>query len=242
MAILVLFAFLWLVISFFTAAALAQPTYVGSAKCESCHKGIYDTWKDTLHNKSQQELSPANDAVVVDWRGIVKLPAWQGQEVSIKLNKTPEGGITPPWFVQEIRRWKKRMRSWEPMAVGVEATLPGEGGKQSLHPAQSMESGHRPMVPYNLQNWYDQDCGIQEPNPANSFEAKCAGCHNKTASSAEAGEIHTHDFDIIKPSLSFAMFKKDPKMVIPIPATAATRNGRKRRKGMKRGQSLRSEI
>jgi hypothetical protein len=30
----------------------AQATYVGSAKCESCHKEIYDTWKDTLHNKS----------------------------------------------------------------------------------------------------------------------------------------------------------------------------------------------
>jgi hypothetical protein len=37
----------------------------------------------------------------------------------------------------------------------------------------------------------------------------------KTASSAEAGDIHNHDFRIIKPSESLAMFKKDPKMVVP---------------------------
>ena len=37
----------------------------------------------------------------------------------------------------------------------------------------------------------------------------------KTAGSAEAGDIHTHDFDIIKPSASLVMFKKDPKAVIP---------------------------
>jgi len=76
---------------FLSPVALAQSSFVGSAKCESCHKEVYDTWKDTLHNKSQQELSPTNDSVVMDWKGVVKLPAWQDQEVSIKLNKTPEG-------------------------------------------------------------------------------------------------------------------------------------------------------
>jgi len=37
----------------------------------------------------------------------------------------------------------------------------------------------------------------------------------KTAASAEAGDIHTHDFKIIKPQLSLEMFKKDPKNVAP---------------------------
>ncbi len=45
---------------------LAQPTYVGSKKCMSCHASIYNMWKDTLHNKSQQIQSRTNDTLVVD--------------------------------------------------------------------------------------------------------------------------------------------------------------------------------
>jgi hypothetical protein len=37
----------------------------------------------------------------------------------------------------------------------------------------------------------------------------------KTAASAEAGDIHNHDFRIIKPRLSLEMFEKDPKNVLP---------------------------
>jgi hypothetical protein len=37
----------------------------------------------------------------------------------------------------------------------------------------------------------------------------------KTAASAEAGDIHAHDFKVIKPQLSLEMFKKDPKNVVP---------------------------
>ncbi len=37
----------------------------------------------------------------------------------------------------------------------------------------------------------------------------------KTASSAEAGDIHSHDFRIIKPHLSLEMFRKDPKNNLP---------------------------
>jgi hypothetical protein len=68
---------------------IAQGNYVGSGKCGSCHKTIYETWKDTLHNKSQQVLSPENDSVVVDWKGTIKLKAGKIPEVTIKLNKLP---------------------------------------------------------------------------------------------------------------------------------------------------------
>lgn len=37
----------------------------------------------------------------------------------------------------------------------------------------------------------------------------------KTATSAETGDIHSHDFKIIKPHLSLEMFKKDPKNGVP---------------------------
>jgi hypothetical protein len=35
-----------------------------------------------------------------------------------------------------------------------------------------------------------------------------------TAASAEAGDIHAHDFKIIHPQVSLDMFNKDPKTVI----------------------------
>ena len=71
--------------------AIAQAGYVGSAKCVSCHKAISETWKDTLHNKSQQALSPANDTVVVDWQGVVKLKAEKIPEATVKLHKDDKG-------------------------------------------------------------------------------------------------------------------------------------------------------
>lgn len=37
----------------------------------------------------------------------------------------------------------------------------------------------------------------------------------KTASSAEAGDIHSHDFKIIRPRTSLEMYEKDPKNVLP---------------------------
>jgi hypothetical protein len=36
----------------------------------------------------------------------------------------------------------------------------------------------------------------------------------KTASSAEAGDIHSHDFRIISPTVSLQMFKRDPRNVL----------------------------
>jgi len=51
--------------------------------------------------------------------------------------------------------------------------------------------------------------------PETKGTGRCSSCHMvKTALSAEAGDIHTHDFDIIKPVVSLEMFKKDPKAPI----------------------------
>ena len=46
--------------------------------------------------------------------------------------------------------------------------------------------------------------------------SRCSSCHMvMTASSAEAGDVHSHDFKIIKPQESYAMFKKDTRNVVP---------------------------
>ena len=33
-------------------------------------------------------------------------------------------------------------------------------------------------VPYNLQNWYNEDGSLKQPSVEKSFEMSCAGCHN----------------------------------------------------------------
>src|SRR4030042_3691217 len=70
-------------------SAMAQATYVGSKKCMSCHSSIYEMWKDTLHNKSQQILSRTSDTLVVNWKGMIKLKAGNIPEVIIKLEEGP---------------------------------------------------------------------------------------------------------------------------------------------------------
>jgi predicted CXXCH cytochrome family protein len=53
-------------------------------------------------------------------------------------------------------------------------------------------------------------------SPEKKGTSRCSSCHMvKTASSAEAGDIHAHDFKVIKPHLSLEMFKKDPKLSVP---------------------------
>jgi predicted CXXCH cytochrome family protein len=52
--------------------------------------------------------------------------------------------------------------------------------------------------------------------PETRGTSRCSSCHMvKTAASAEAGDIHNHDFRIIRPRLSLEMFEKDPKNVVP---------------------------
>jgi hypothetical protein len=69
--------------------AMAQAKYVGSKKCMTCHSSIYEMWKDTLHNKSQQILSRTNVTLVVDWKGMLKLKAGNIPEVIVKLEDGP---------------------------------------------------------------------------------------------------------------------------------------------------------
>jgi hypothetical protein len=57
----------------------------------------------------------------------------------------------------------------------------------------------------------------------------------KTASSAEAGDIHAHDFKIIKPHLSLEMFKRDPKNVVSNSCSGCHKDWTKDEAGYERG-------
>jgi predicted CXXCH cytochrome family protein len=72
--------------------------------------------------------------------------------------------------------------------------------------------------------------------PETTGTSRCSSCHMvKTASSAEAGDIHAHDFKIIKPHLSLEMFKKDPKNVVPNSCNGCHKDWAKDEAGYDRG-------
>jgi predicted CXXCH cytochrome family protein len=167
------------ILFFIPALAIADAKYVGSGKCASCHKAIYETWKDTLHNKSQQILSPDNDSVVVDWKGTVKLKAGKIPEVSVKLNR----GVDKSYQATLV---DAKDPSKEVTYTAVR-TYGGWGWKQRYQvkignhhyilPIQWNQATSR-WVPYNLQFWYNEDGSLKQPAMDKSFEMSCAGCHN----------------------------------------------------------------
>jgi predicted CXXCH cytochrome family protein len=161
------------------SVALAEATYVGSKRCMACHSAIYDLWKDTLHNKSQQILSRTNDSLVVDWKGMIKLKTGNLPEVIVKLEEGP-GNVYQAVLVDGKDSSKE-------VTYDVVRTYGGWGWKQryqvkigNLHyilPFQWNQATSR-WVPYNLQNWYHEDGSLKQPPAEKSFEMSCAGCHN----------------------------------------------------------------
>lgn len=163
----------------FGASSAPAPEYVGSPACALCHADIHGKWKDTLHNKSQQEISVFNDPVVVHWSGVVKLKAGKIPEATIELHETPDGVHRATLI--DAKDPAKRV------TYPVTRTYGGWGWKQRYQvklgeshyilPLQWNQATSR-WVPYNLQNWYGEDGSLRVPPLNRSFEAQCAGCHN----------------------------------------------------------------
>ncbi len=153
--------------------------YVGSQKCLACHKETFESWRGTLHNKSQQILGPTNDTVVVNWHGTVKLQSGKIPTVSVKLTRGPRG--TYQATLVDAKDPSKEQ------AYTIARTYGGWGWKQRYHvkigsnyyilPIQWNQATSR-WVPYNLQNWYNEDGALKQPAVGQSFEMSCAGCHN----------------------------------------------------------------
>jgi predicted CXXCH cytochrome family protein len=152
--------------------------YVGSNNCATCHKEAYDKWKITLHNKSQQDLSPTNDPVVVEWKGILKLKGANVPEYTVKLSKR-NGEYYATLVDTETPATEATYK--------IVRTYGGWGWKQryqvkigNMHyilPIQWNQATSR-WVAYNPQWWYTEKGILKTPPARNSFELDCAGCHN----------------------------------------------------------------
>src|SRR4030042_1564634 len=79
---------------------MAQSTYIGSKKCMTCHSPIYEMWKDTLHNNSQQGLRGMGLETALpsqDWEQPLYPP------LSMEPGYLSMGSLQPPELVQG--RW-----------------------------------------------------------------------------------------------------------------------------------------
>ena len=162
----------------FAPSIVGSADYVGSEKCGMCHSEVYDKWKVSLHNKSQQELSPTNDRVVVDWKGVLKLKGGNIPEYTVKLFKK-----NGDYYATLVDTQSPTIEA----TYKVVRTYGGWGWKQryqvkigNLHyilPIQWNQSSSK-WVAFNPQWWYNENGSLKTPPPRNSFELDCAGCHN----------------------------------------------------------------
>jgi predicted CXXCH cytochrome family protein len=161
------------------SAAFSEAKYVGSAQCAPCHRMMFELWKDTLHNKSQQVLTHSNETVVTDWSGTLKVKSGKVPEVTIRLEEMPRRNYRAT--LVDAKDPSKEV------TYTVVRTYGGWGWKQQY---QVRIGGYHYLLPfqwhqassqwmsYNLQHWYSEDGSLKEPTRDNSFELNCAGCHN----------------------------------------------------------------
>jgi len=127
-------------------------TYVGVNVCKGCHPTIYDTWKETLHNKM---LRPATFGP-------------NGTVVGNFSTLTTELGISYTWGIDRILRG-------DGMVVGfgenVQRYIVQEGGDWILLPIEWF-SPRQPDNPNG--SWH----AAAAPTVRASWTASCAGCHS----------------------------------------------------------------
>jgi len=132
---------------------LTKPAvYVGSAKCQECHEGVYDGWKSTLHPHQFKEASP--NAIVGDFelkntlaaggytskmfkkdnKFFVTTKGPEGKEGTYEV-KYVLGGFWKQRYVTEFPngglhilpvQWIVKAQKWEDFR-GLEKQQPGDG-------------------------------------------------------------------------------------------------------------------
>lgn len=176
-----------------TASADQTSRFVGSGRCQECHKETYDMWKETRHTKMVQVPSPENDNMAGDWQGTLKLGSPPGQGPA-GAGGPPGASILPeatvrlkqlPGSVYQITLVDSRDSSRE-VTYTISRTLGGFWDKQrymvkigDLHyfaPVQ-WNNFEAKWGAYGLQNWYGEDGSLKEPESYRSFEMACIGCH-----------------------------------------------------------------
>jgi predicted CXXCH cytochrome family protein len=159
--------------------AVAEPKFVGSDKCMSCHKSIYQTWKESTHNRAVQAVTPSHDGIVAEWKGTVKLKSGKIPEATIKLDRGQDGSY-------RVTLVDSKDPSKE--AVYKVAFSQGAGSMKGQNYYAKIGNNYyclpinwqtaaSKFVAASLDSWYNEDGGLRQPATNKSWEMTCAGCH-----------------------------------------------------------------
>lgn len=164
---------------FLPTSALEEDKFVGSGKCLSCHKQIYETWKDSTHNRAVQEITPSRSNVIADWKGEVKVKSEKIPEATIKLSRSPEGSYLATLIdskdPSKAATYKVVMTQGAGSMKGQMYYVKIDNNYYSL--PLNWETISSKFIPSFLDSWYNEDGSLKRPSTDKSWEMTCAGCH-----------------------------------------------------------------
>jgi predicted CXXCH cytochrome family protein len=164
---------------FLSSSVLAQGKFVGSKKCLSCHKQIYETWKESTHYRAVQEVTPSHNAVIATWKGVIKVKSGNIPEATIKLDRGPDGEFLAT--LVDSKDPSKEAAYKIVMTQGA-GSMKGQMyytriGNNYYGLPLNWETISSKFVPTSMDNWYNEDGSLKQPSIDKSWEMTCAGCH-----------------------------------------------------------------
>lgn len=188
--------FLTLVLAVFLATPIAaQSEFLGSDKCMSCHEKIYDTWKQSVHNKVIREITPTDNNVIADWKGEIKVKGDKIAEATIKLSRGGDGSYLATLVdtkdpSREVTYTVSRTHGAGWIRVQVYHTRIGER-YYVLPISWDVSSAEFESTWMMIDAWYDEDGSLKQPSPDMSFDMGCAGCHYTGMEMIKEGDGYT---------------------------------------------------
>jgi len=173
-----------------SGGAVAQSEYAGSQQCMGCHERIYEAWKGSAHSNTVEVITSANDTVIADWRGEVKLKQGNIPEVTIRLARGPQGS-----YLVTLVDARDPSRSLTLTVVRTQGVGWIKG--QQYHVEIDRNYYVLPFIwapassgfkAYFLGDWYLEDGHLRQPPVERTWAMTCAGCHQTGITLKESGE------------------------------------------------------
>jgi predicted CXXCH cytochrome family protein len=177
------------ILVFISSSVMAKNNFVGSEKCLSCHKQIYDIWKESTHYKAVQEVFPSRNNVIADWKGEIKLKSGKIPEATIKLSRDPEGSYLAT--LVDLKDPSKDV-TYNVVRTQGAGNMKGQMyytkiGNNFYSLPLNWETISSRFVPSSLDSWYNEDGSLKEPSADKSWEMTCALCHQTGLEFKKAG-------------------------------------------------------
>jgi len=167
------------VVVFSLSYGMAEPEFSGSDKCMSCHTSIYQTWKESTHNRAVQEVAASHDGIVAEWGGIVKAKSGKMPEATIKLDRGSDGSFTATLVDSKDPSIEVTYKVAFSQGAG---SMKGQMyyvkiGNNYYGLPINWQTAASKFVPTLIDTWYNEDGSLKQPSIDKSWEMTCAGCH-----------------------------------------------------------------